>query len=145
MNLINSVPLPDIYSPDGKGYMLENSFVLTGRSSDVNFWSDPAKNAVVFTSNKMTANFVSKHFYYQESVFLKAWGEMTVELNTIGIQVGIGFSTKILPDGRIVPFVSAEDVVVDIDRNDLKIDIDGSFGDWFVQLFIPFFKGVIVG
>jgi hypothetical protein len=28
MRLINNVPLPDIYSPDGKGYMLENSFVL---------------------------------------------------------------------------------------------------------------------
>jgi hypothetical protein len=28
MKLINNVPIPDIYSPDGKGYMLENSFVL---------------------------------------------------------------------------------------------------------------------
>ena len=28
MKLINNVPIPDIYSPDGKGYLLENSFVL---------------------------------------------------------------------------------------------------------------------
>lgn len=144
MKLINNVPLPDIYSPDGKGYMLENSFELTGRLSDVNFWADSANNAVVFTCNKMTAKFVSNHFYYQESVFLKAWGKMVVELNTIDIQVGVGFSTKTLPDGRVVPYITAQDVVVDIDRNDLKIDIDGSFGDWFVELFIPFFKGVIV-
>jgi hypothetical protein len=144
MNLINNVPLPDVYSPDGKGYMLENSFQLTGRSSDVNFWTDSTKNAVVFSCKKMTAKFVSEHFYYQESVFLKAWGVMTVELNTIDIQVGIGFSTKVLPDGRVVPYVTAEDVIVDIDRNDLKIDVDGSVGDWFIQIFVPFFKGTVV-
>jgi len=55
----------------------------------------------------MSASFISKHFYYQESVFLKAWGELEVALNTIDIQVGIGFSTKTLADGRIVPYVSA--------------------------------------
>ena len=49
--LINNVPLPDVYSPDGKGYMLENSFELNERTSDVMFTTDVAKNAVVLTCN----------------------------------------------------------------------------------------------
>lgn len=49
--LINNVPLPDVYSPDGKGYMLENSFELNERTSDVTFTTDVAKNAVVLTCN----------------------------------------------------------------------------------------------
>ena len=89
----------------------------------------------------MSAKFISKHFYYQETVFLKAWGDLEVDLNTIDIQVGIGFSTKTLSDGRIVPYVSAKDIIVDIDRNDLKINLHGSF----IDIFIPFFKGIVVG
>lgn len=85
MRLINNVPLPDIYSPDGKGYMLENSFVLNQRTENVQFSTDTTNNAVVFTCLKMSAQFISKHFYYQESVFLKAWGDLEVDLNTIDI------------------------------------------------------------
>jgi hypothetical protein len=34
---------------------------------------------------------------------------------------------------------------VDIDRNDLKINLHGSFFDGFIDIFIPFFKGIVVG
>ncbi len=34
---------------------------------------------------------------------------------------------------------------MDIDRNDLKININGTVFDAFIDLFIPFFKGIVVG
>lgn len=41
--------------------------------------------------------------------------------------------------------MSAEDIIVDIDRDDLKINIHGTVFDSFIDLFIPFFKGIVVG
>ena len=69
----------------------------------------------------MSAKFVSNHFYYKETIFVEARGSLEVELDTIKIQVGLGFATKTLADGRIVPYVSAQDVIVDINRNDIRI------------------------
>jgi hypothetical protein len=93
----------------------------------------------------MSAKFVSNHFYYKETIFVEARGSLEVELDTIKIQVGLGFATKTLADGRIVPYVSAQDVIVDINRNDIRIKItDGSVVADIVDLFIPFFKSVVV-
>ena len=107
MKLINNVQIPDIYSPDGKGYMLDNKFVLMERTANVEFTTDIEKNAVVLTCKKMSGQFYSDHFYYRELGIFVARGDLEVDLNTIKIQIGLGFATQTMPDGRILPLISS--------------------------------------
>ena len=125
--------------------MLDNKFVLMERTDNVEFTTDVANNAVVLTCKKMSGQFYSDHFYYRELGIFVARGDLEVDLNTIKIQIGLGFATKTLADGRIVPDISSKDVIVDIDRFDIKIHIHGSLFTDFINLFTPFFKSVVVG
>ena len=54
VKIINNVQLPDVFAPNGKGYMLENRFVLLERTSDVEFTTDIVNNAVVLTCKKLS-------------------------------------------------------------------------------------------
>ena len=67
-----------------------------------------------------------------------------VELNTVGVGLGLSFTTQTLPDGNIVPAINSVDVNVDIDRNDLDIHIWGNIWSDFASMFEVFFKGAVV-
>lgn len=76
------------------------------RTDNVEFTTDIANNAVVLTCKKMSGQFYSDHFYYKE-LLLVARGDLEVDLNTIKIQIGLGFATQTMPDGRILPLISS--------------------------------------
>jgi len=122
----------------------QNSFSYSERNDNVIFSTDLANNAIVLTCKKISAEFYSADFYYKEAPLIVAKGDIAVDLNTIKIQIGLGFTTTILPDGREVPFVTAQDVIVDIDRFDLRIHIHGSFFADLADLITPFIKGPVV-
>ena len=121
MNKINGIQIPDIVSPDGKNYMKDNHFFYQSNAGNVEFTTDVTKNAIVLTAKKVTAQFWSNDFYYKYAPLLVASGKLEVDLNTIKFVIGLGFGTQILPDGRMVPLVTGQDVQVHIDRFDLRI------------------------
>jgi hypothetical protein len=49
-----------------------------------------------------------------------------------------------LADGRKVPLIKSEDVLIDIDRNDIKIQIHGNIFADFADLITPFIKGIVI-
>lgn len=144
MKLINNISIPDIYTPDGKGYLKDNTFAYTERDTNVEFSVDTVNNAMILNCKKISAEFNSADFYYKEAPLIVAKGSLGVDLNTIRIQIGLGFQTRVLADGREVPFVTAEDVIVNIDRFDLRIHIHGSFFADLVDIIKPFIKGPLV-
>lgn len=139
---INTVQIPDIVI-DKNHYMKENSFVLNQAANNVQFTTDIANNAIVLTCNDLTAQFITKDFRYKEFIFI-ATGLAEVDLNKIEISLGIDFVTQNLTDGRVVPALRSVDVVVDIDRNDLKFHIQGNIWTDMASVFIPFFKGTVI-
>ena len=65
-------------------------------------------------------------------------------MNDVNIGLGLKFKTQTLADGRVVPAVEAVDVLVDIDRNDIKLHIWGNIWTDFASAFEIFFKGTVV-
>ena len=98
---------------------------------------------MVLTCKDLTATFLTKDFSLKETIFI-ATGLAEVDLNKIEIQLGVKFLTQTLADGRIVPAVDAVDVIVDIDRHDLKFHIHGNIWTDFASAFEVFFKGTVV-
>jgi len=143
MNKINGITIPDMVSSDGKSWMKDNYFEYDSAADHVYFTTDVLKNAMVLSCHKVTAKFWSNNFNYHEAPLVNASGRLEVDLNTIRIDIGLGFSMQTLPDGRTVPMVTGQDVVVNIDRFDLKISIWGSFLADTVDLIKPFIKGYV--
>ena len=85
MKLINNISIPDIESPDGKGYLHNNSFVYSERDDNVIFSTDVTNNAIVLTCKRISAEFYSADFYYKEAPLVVAKGDLAVDLNTIKI------------------------------------------------------------
>jgi len=90
VKLINHFELPDIYSLDGKGYMLDNQFVLLSSVEDVIFTTDVSENAVIFEVTNFAGTFLSDHFRYKETIFI-AKGNLEVDMKKIKITAGVGF------------------------------------------------------
>lgn len=65
-------------------------------------------------------------------------------MEDISIGLGLSFATQTLPDGRVVPKVTAVDVLVDIDRSDIDIKIWGNIWSDFASAFEIFFKSTVV-
>ena len=65
-------------------------------------------------------------------------------MSTVGIGLGLSFTTQTLPNGNIVPAVNAVDVNVDINRNDIDIKIWGNIWSDFASMFEVFFKSTVV-
>ena len=141
MQKINGITIPDLVSSDGKSWMKQNYFEYDSAADHVTFSTDLVNNAIVLSCSKVTAKFWSEDFRYHYAPLLTASGRLEVDLNTIRIDVGLGFNMQVLPDGREVPVVSGQDVVVKINRFDLKISIWGSFWADTVDLIKPFIKG----
>lgn len=123
--------------------MKNNVFIYDSAPENVEFTTDVPNNAMVLTCKKVSATFISNDFNYHYAPLLNASGSLEVDLNTIKIVVGLGFGTQILPDGREVPLVSGQDVLVNIDRFDLHISIHGSFTSDVINLITPFIKGTV--
>ena len=62
MKLVNNIKIPDIYTPDGKGYFKSNSFVYTERDDMVKFSPDILNNAMVLTCRRVSAMLYSNDF-----------------------------------------------------------------------------------
>lgn len=66
-------------------------------------------------------------------------------MNTVEIQVGISFSTQTLADGRIVPYVTAVDIICGVDRFDINIKLWGNLWTDLASLAEVFFVGTVAG
>lgn len=103
----------------------------------------PENNEIKLSVSGLTGIYQCNSFRAVEWIFV-ALGHIEVDLNDINISVGLKFSSQTLSDGAIMPAIEAVDVVVDIDRNDLKIKISGNIWSDLVSIFTPFFKGPVV-
>jgi len=124
--------------------MHDNVFFIDQQAFNVDLTTDVVNNAFVLTCNDLSAGFRSGSFRYKVAPLIVASGYAEVDMNTVKIQVGLKFVTQTLADGRVVPAFESVDVVVDIDRNDIKIHLGGGFITDIASLFEVFFKGTVV-
>jgi len=124
-------------------YLRENSISITQDSQNVVFDYDHYNNAVTLLCSDLSIGFSTDDFRAQWSIFI-ATGRLSVTMNTVNIGVGLAFTTQTLPSGNIVPAINAVDVIVDIDKNDIKIDIHGNVWSDFADMFTVFFKNTVV-
>ena len=94
--------------------------------------------------NDLSANFYTDAFRAHSWIFI-AKGHAEVRMKTVNIGLGLSFSTQTTADGHVVPAVSAVDVLVDINRNDIDIKIWGNIWADFAAAFEIFFKSTVVG
>ena len=106
---------------------------------------DVAKNAVVFKNKKVSAVAKSGKFHYHVAPLMNADGHAEVDMNTIDVETGLSFSTRILPNGNIVPFVTSVDVVCSINRFDINIKLWGNFWTDLASAAEVFFVGTVAG
>ena len=106
---------------------------------------DVAKNAVVFKNKKVSAVAKSGKFHYHVAPLMNADGHAEVDMNTIDVETGLSFSTRILPNGNIVPFVTSVDVVCNINRYDINIKLWGNFWTDIASAAEVFFVGTVAG
>ena len=141
---LNNLQLPDINSDDGKDYLHSNHVTVNQSTQDVQFSVDTAQNALKLTMNNLSANFYTDSFRAHSWIFV-AKGHAEVDMKTVNIGLGLSFSTQTTADGKVVPAVSAVDVLVDINRNDISISIWGNIWADFASAFEIFFKSTVVG
>ena len=65
-------------------------------------------------------------------------------MNTVKIGFALQFKTQIAPDGRQIMMVDTVDIIVDINRNDIKLHISGNWLSDIGSIFTIFFKGTVV-
>lgn len=144
LSLINGMTLPDL--DDGHGnYLHDNSLEILERTSAVEFVTDVAKNAVVLKNKKISAIARTGDFRYKAEPLLVAKGHAEVDMNTVDIEAGLSFSTRILPSGHVVPYVTAVDVKCNINRFDINIKLWGNFWTDLASLAEVFFVGTVAG
>ena len=66
-------------------------------------------------------------------------------MNTVDIEAGLSFSTRILPNGNIVPYVTAVDVKCNINRFDINIKLWGNLITDLAAAAEVFFVGTVAG
>ena len=86
LDIIRHVEIPD-FAFD-QGYVKENTFTVTENSNNVNFTSDPANNALVFSVTDLAGGFKSKSFKIKESIFI-ATGSADVTMKNVSVTVGV--------------------------------------------------------
>ena len=141
LNALNNLQIPDM--GDDKEYLHGNHVQVQQDANNVLFETDVANNALKLTANKLTAKYNCDSFRAHEWIFV-AKGHLEVDMNDVNIGLGLKFKTQTLADGRVVPAVEAVDVLVDIDRNDIKLHIWGNIWTDFASAFEIFFKGTVV-
>ena len=135
--------IPDVQLKGNKGYLIENSFHLQSNNKIVNFYNDVSNNAVVFEADNLSATFHCGHFKLKEG-FVQAKGHADVDLQRLKLQVGIGFTSQKLLDGRILPAITTVDVQFMISEQDIQVHLHGNVWSEFAGSFISFFKGPMI-
>lgn len=97
----------------------------------------------MITVNKVKATFIANDFYYKYARFLSIGGRLEVDFNKVRFVIGLGLSTQTLADGRVVPQVYGQDVQVQIDRSDMKIQLHGTLLANAINIITPFIKGTV--
>jgi hypothetical protein len=108
----------------------------------VNFTSDPAQNALVFSVTDLAGGFKSKSFRIKESIFI-ATGSADVSMKNVGVTVGIQMTTQPGSEGRKLPAIAAVDVSVSIDKKGIDIKLSGNIWTTFANWFEWFFESTI--
>jgi hypothetical protein len=65
-------------------------------------------------------------------------------MKTVKIGFALQFKTQTTSDGRQIMFCDTVDVVVDINRNDIKLHVSGNWLSDVGSIFTVFFKGTVV-
>ena len=143
ISFIDDVKIPDVQLKGNKGYLIENSFHLQNDNKLVNFYNDVSNNAVVFEADNLAATFHCGHFKLKEG-FVQAKGHADVDLQRLKLQVGIGFTTQKLLDGRTLPAIQTVDVQFMISEQDIQVHLHGNVWSEFAGSFISFFKGPMI-
>ena len=104
----------------------------------------PSANGVYLLIQNLSGVAYCSDFRYKAAPLLVATGHADVKLNKINLGVGITFTTEKTADGRTVPTVTTWNVLVDIDRNDINIQIWGNFWSDLASAFEIFFKSYVV-
>jgi len=142
LDLVRSIQIPDLVQDKNHG-LWGNHFTIDQDANNVSFTVDTANNAIVMRADDLSASFYCDSFRY-ETWPLIATGRLEVDMKTVSIGVGLQFDTQVLPDGRIVPSINSVDVLADINRNDISIEIWGNIWSTFASAFEIFFKGAVV-
>jgi hypothetical protein len=126
-------------------YIKKNSIKVTEGTNNVEFVADVARNAVVFKNKKVSAVAKCGDFHYHIAPLINANGHAEVIMDTLDIEVGLSFSQRVLPNGNIVPYVTAVDVKCDINRFDINIKLWGNLITDFAAAAEVFFVGTVAG
>lgn len=140
---MDNVKIPDVQLKGNKGYLIENSFVMSKENKVVNFYNDVKNNAIVFEADNLSAKFHCGHFKLKEG-FVQAKGHADVELQRLKLQVGIRFNTQKTLDMRTLPAIDTVDVQFLISEQDLQVHLHGNVWSEFASSFIAFFKGPMI-
>jgi len=143
LSLINGLEIPNIYSQDGSQYLVDQHLYISQVAQDVTFETIPENNEIKLTVKDLTGIYLCNSFRAQKGI-LVAKGHIEADLRDISVTVGLTFSTQTLADGTVMPKIETRDVNVNIDRDDLKITISGSFWSDFASAFTVFFKSTII-
>ena len=143
VDTLNNLAIPDI-NVDSKTYIHQNHVHVDQDASNVIFAVDEAKNAITLNMKNLTAKFYTDSFRAHEWIFV-ATGHAEVDMDTVNIGMGLEFGTQTTSDGKIIPSVTAVDVLVDINRDDIDIKIWGNIWSDFASAFEIFFKSTVVG
>ena len=143
VDTLNNLAIPDI-NVDSKTYIHKNHVHVDQDASNVIFAVDEAKNAITLNMKNLTAKFYTDSFRAHEWIFV-ATGHAEVDMDTVNIGMGLEFGTQTTSDGKVIPSVTAVDVLVDINRDDIDIKIWGNIWSDFASAFEIFFKSTVVG
>jgi len=86
---------------------------------------------------------VCDSFRYKIAPLIVAKGHTEVDMNDVRIGFGLQFTTQIAPNGRQLMKCNTVDIIVDINRNDIKIHISGNWLSDLGSIFTVFFKGTV--
>lgn len=144
LDLINGMDLPDLEDGDGN-YLRGNTLEISELTTKVEFVPDVANNAVVLKNKKVSAVAKCAEFRYKLEPLIIAKGHAEVDMNTVDIEAGLSFATRVLPSGHVVPYVTAVDVKCNINRFDINIKLWGNYLTDLAALAEVFFVGTVAG
>lgn len=140
--MINNLEIPDIVDDSGENYLKSQSFTINSDASDITFETIPSNNEIRLKVNNLSGNYYCDDFRAQEWIFI-AYGHIGVDLYTIGLEIGLKFETQTLSDGKVMPYISAVDVDLDINRFDIHIAIWGNIWADLAGAFATVFQGIV--